>query len=66
MGKCDMIGEIDRRYLMTRKDYEKIAEVLGEASPYTVRYVLVERFIQMLQADNPRFDSERFKAACKI
>ena len=51
---------------MTAKDYRKIAEVLGEASPYTVRYVLVERFVQMLQADNPRFNADRFKLACKV
>ena len=51
---------------MTKKDYEKIAEVLMEASPYTIRYVLVERFIKMLQADNPRFNEERFKVACGI
>ena len=46
---------------MTRKDYEKIAEVLrvGQAGAK-----LVNSFAHMLKADNPRFDTERFKAAC--
>ena len=47
---------------MTRKDYIRIAEVLREGQ---VSERLVENFAHMLKADNARFDTERFKAACK-
>jgi hypothetical protein len=48
---------------MTRKDYVRIAEVLREGH---ASEGLVKSFAQMLKADNPCFDSERFKTACKL
>jgi len=46
---------------MTAKDYRKIAEVLREGK---VSEGLIDSFVDMLQADNARFDVARFKAAC--
>ena len=54
---------------MTRKDYEKIANILNKG----IRPVqadawfnsLLDNLCDMFQADNPRFDAERFKEACK-
>ena len=51
---------------MTKKDYVKIARVfesLKHGDQITWR-PLVERMANMLAADNPRFDRERFYAAC--
>ena len=48
---------------MTRKDYERAAEIIrieGEGSQE-----LIGTFVQFFQGDNPRFDKERFKAACE-
>ena len=47
---------------MTRKDYEKIAEVLREGN---ASEGLIDGFAHMLKADNTRFDTGRFKVACK-
>jgi hypothetical protein len=55
---------------MTRKDYVRIAAILSDArtinlfSAETVDR-LVEHFARMLAADNPRFDPDRFAAACQ-
>ena len=55
---------------MTKKDYEKIAEALRkgtrpvQAEPWFNN--MVDRLCDVFQADNPRFDSERFKTACKL
>lgn len=54
---------------MTRKDYEKIANILNKG----IRPVqadawfnsLLDNLCDMFQADNPRFDSERFKIVSK-
>jgi len=56
---------------MTRKDYIKIAEVLrnklgyilkgyGEYGGKTIVNDVINGFMDMLQADNPRFDRETF------
>ena len=55
---------------MTKKDYEKIAEVLRtgvrpvQVEPWFT--YMVDRLCEVFQADNPRFDSERFKVACEL
>ncbi len=55
---------------MTKKDYEKIAEVLRKGvRPVQVEpwfNNMVDRLCDVFQADNPRFDAERFKTACKL
>jgi len=60
--------------MMTRKDYVATAEILNnylvrnnsETHPQLVAEFdeLVEDFIKMFEADNPRFDAERFWEAC--
>lgn len=65
---------------MTRKDYEKIAEVLRETygeSPVDDLYMagwnsglkhavrdITCRMAAMLEQDNPRFDADKFLKAC--
>lgn len=59
---------------MTRKDYEKIAETLKNSLPRApktgydplldLKLELVNRFITMLEQDNPRFDADKFLKAC--
>ena len=59
---------------MTRKDYEKFAELFrvmrtraaSQALPTVVRIDDIEsEFADLLQRDNPRFDRGRFMAACQ-
>ena len=45
---------------MTRKDYEKIAAILKQNSATAQ---MADDFADMLAADNPAFDRERFYAA---
>ena len=53
---------------MTRKDYTKTAEIL-----WAIRYAvtpeihahLIAEFSELFATDNPRFDPERFRQACK-
>jgi len=54
--------------MMTRKDYVKVAEILssfkdliGDEFTY---HDLVDEFAAMFEADNERFDSNRFFDAC--
>jgi len=54
--------------MMTRKDYVKVAEILssfkdliGDEFTY---HDLVDEFASMFEADNERFDSNRFFDAC--
>jgi hypothetical protein len=65
---------------MTRKDYELIADVIAKLEPnvtvvhycgddagrpnVTMRDVVARDFADALTATNPRFDRERFLAAC--
>jgi hypothetical protein len=56
---------------MSRKDYELIARVLRDANVADEhQYELLERialgFALELAATNPRFDRERFLAACGV
>ena len=53
---------------MNRKDYELIAEVISNSQGLTrggIMDILAERMAEALQADNPRFDRERFLKACQ-
>jgi hypothetical protein len=54
--------------MMTRKDYVKVAEILcsykdliGDQFTY---HDLVDEFAAMFEADNERFDAQRFFDAC--
>lgn len=58
--------------MMTRRDFEMIAEVLRESRPgpgYNVALLSWElisvRFADRLQHTNPAFDRERFLRACR-
>ena len=55
---------------MTRKDYEKFVDVIKDYTVYQWsinnhfnHYPLVNLFIGVFSADNPRFDSDRFRSA---
>tara|TARA_R100001082_G_scaffold69493_1_gene39421 strand:- start:219 stop:512 length:294 start_codon:yes stop_codon:yes gene_type:complete len=55
---------------MTRKDYEKFVDVIKDYTVYQWAinkdfnyYPLVNLFIGVFSADNPRFDSDRFRSA---
>lgn len=54
---------------MTRKDYIALAEALHEAheeSGLSTGWALtVDKIANVLAADNPRFDRERFVRACQ-
>ena len=54
---------------MTKKDYIKAAELvrqdrksLGEA----IGQLTMETFVKFFHNDNPRFDEDRFRQACKV
>jgi hypothetical protein len=56
---------------MSRKDFRLIAETIrllptqqGEACAVVNVCVVVERFAEALRQTNPRFNTERFIAAC--
>jgi len=49
--------------MMTRKDYIATASILESVKdemPKHIHFVLVDRFAQMMEQDNPRFDAKRF------
>jgi len=53
---------------MTRKDFVAIADVIKNV-PFTDkqdRVILSCRLVDMLSADNPRFDRTRFLEACGV
>lgn len=53
--------------MMTRKDYIATASILESIKndmPEHVHFTLVDMFAEMMQQDNPRFDSRRFFSAC--
>ena len=55
--------------MMTRKDYIETANILANIKdeiPTHIHFVLVHEFSQMMEADNPRFDSKRFFAASGV
>ena len=54
---------------MTKKDYIKAVEMVrkdrlthGEA----IGQLTMETFVSFFQNDNPRFDENRFRKACKV
>lgn len=54
---------------MTKKDYKAIAGALNLTSmangaDLIVKTSLLEMLSLVFKADNPRFDAERFRAAC--
>lgn len=51
---------------MTKKNYVQIAAILSEAGQYgdPVDYITAE-LCDVFAQDNPRFDRERFIAACE-
>ncbi len=53
--------------MMTRKDYEKAAEIAlnhqGRVDPDAAAAVR-EAFVTLFQGDNPQFDANRFRMAC--
>ena len=66
--------------MMTKKDYNQAAAIARSAKPITditgdrkelvsadiVRNrVVIDAFIQLFKGDNPRFDADRFRAACQ-
>lgn len=49
---------------MTRKDYERAAEILrfeGSAG----HAAKVDLFVEFFKGENPRFSEDRFRAACR-
>ena len=64
---------------MTKKDYELIAEAIkdvglwyhvggeeGQHGAGVVLFALAMELARELAADNPRFDQQRFMAACEV
>lgn len=58
---------------MTKKDYEKAAEIAREynkveylgASTNALHSCVVEAFVALFRGDNPRFDAILFRKACE-
>ena len=53
--------------MMTRKDYVATAKILNECIDYmhpAAFATLVKKFQNIMIADNPRFDVDRFADAC--
>ena len=49
---------------MTRKDYQKLAELLGTAKRESLNLeIITSALITILTADNPRFNRSRFLEA---
>jgi hypothetical protein len=51
---------------VTRKDYEKIAEVIRNLPGGQSRIITAREFATMLKRDNERFDTLTFYRACQI
>lgn len=59
---------------MTRKDFELIAGILNQNGAgfsegdegYTLTRILAAQFANALEQENPRFNRERFLAACGV
>jgi hypothetical protein len=49
---------------MLRKHYEAFAKMFRESGTQTTAEILIEKMIDILKADNPRFDAEKFRKAC--
>ncbi len=55
--------------MMTRKDYIATAAILesikGDVSP-AIHFQIVDSFAEMMEQDNPRFDTKRFFTAAGV
>lgn len=59
--------------MMTKKEYERAAKIVGshvKALGTSDRADLIEQhmtegFVAFFRGDNPKFDAERFRAACE-
>jgi polyhydroxyalkanoate synthesis regulator phasin len=54
---------------MTRKHFQKFAQILLDLKgkmPEENRKEFVNNLMEMFEGENPRFDKDRFKAACRI
>ena len=51
--------------MITKKYFEQAAAIIAECPDFS-RTVVAEAFIRLFQADNPRFDRERFLVACDL
>jgi hypothetical protein len=49
----------------TKKDYERAAMIVRGYPPTGVSDVVCDAFVMFFRGDNPRFDGDRFRAACK-
>ena len=49
---------------MSRKHYVKIAAALRNIQDRATRQAVIAELLPMLKRDNPRFDCQRFIAAC--
>lgn len=50
---------------MTKKHFEAAAKIIAEHPDFS-RGVVAEAFATFFQADNPRFDKQRFLVACDL
>jgi len=51
--------------MMTKKDYQKAAEIARSADDEH-RAAVTTAYIELFRDDNPRFDVERFSEACML
>lgn len=67
---------------MTKKDYQRIADAISDGTRDAFRFTatgseaadgmremrsaIIHRLVRTLSEDNPRFDPERFRAACLV
>lgn len=50
----------------TRKDFQKMADVIGKLSDANLRKQIAEAIADEYAKQNPRFDRKRFLAACNV
>jgi len=51
---------------MSKKDYVKMAVLIGGVTDKAERERLAEGFSDMLKRDNPQFQREKFLLACNV
>ena len=50
---------------MTRKDFELIAAAVANITQRSARWLVTNLLANSFEKDNPRFDRDRFVAACR-
>lgn len=50
--------------MVTRKTFKAIADVVASIEDHRTRWAVTSKLVAILRATNPRFDSEKFRAAC--